>query len=178
VQLPDGACGSETPTRAIDADIVVDQVALGACFGGKPTSSFHPIDSRQSHFPGLAPKHPLQISNLISVQFRRPSAARSLMQTPQTRLFESLHPVRHGSWSISEYIRHLAAVHVAVGFKYPKVGVDRLVVRSEVSRHRIPHGKVRPVEILRLENSAGVERRQRLVGGRRCGRNRRRLEPS
>src|SRR5215469_5680000 len=44
VQLPDAACGSETPTRAIDADIVVDQVALGACFGGKPTSSFHPID--------------------------------------------------------------------------------------------------------------------------------------
>ncbi len=58
---------------------------------------------------------------------------------------------------------------VAVGFKDPEVGVDRVVVRAGVSRHGIPHGKVRPLEILRLQNHAGVERRQRLVDDRRRG---------
>ena len=61
------------------------------------------------------------------------------------------------------------SICVAVGFKNPEVGVDRVAVRAGVSRHGIPHGKVRPLEILRLENHAGVERRQRLVGDRRCG---------
>ena len=58
VQLPDAACGSETPTRAIDADIVVDQVALGACFGGKPTSSFHPIDFQTIPLHWACPEAP------------------------------------------------------------------------------------------------------------------------
>ena len=58
---------------------------------------------------------------------------------------------------------------VTVGFKDPEVGVDRVVVRAGVSRHGIPHGKVRSLEILRLQNHAGVECRQRLVGDRRCG---------
>src|SRR5580700_9040504 len=42
--------------RAVDADIVADQVALGACFVGKPTSSFHPIDfqSIRRHWACLA----------------------------------------------------------------------------------------------------------------------------
>jgi hypothetical protein len=48
VQLPDEACGSETPTRAVDADIVADQVALGACFVGRvsPENALFPRNTR------------------------------------------------------------------------------------------------------------------------------------
>ena len=38
------------------------------------------------------------------------------------------------------------------GSKDPEVGVDCVVVRGGVSRHRIPHGKVGPLEILQLQN--------------------------
>lgn len=57
---------------------------------------------------------------------------------------------------------------VAIGFKDPEIGINRVVVRAEVSRHGIPYGKVGSLEILGLQNCAGVERRQRLLG-RRCG---------
>jgi hypothetical protein len=58
---------------------------------------------------------------------------------------------------------------VTIGLKDPEVGVDRVVVKAGVSRHGIPHGKVGPLEILRLQNLAGVERLQRLVDDRRRG---------
>src|SRR4029077_6128099 len=61
-----------------------------------------PWISRQSHVTGLASEYPLQISNLMSIQFRRPSATGSLMQTSETLFLESLHPVGHRSWSVSE----------------------------------------------------------------------------
>src|SRR5262249_7433166 len=47
----------------------------------------------------------------------------------------------------------------------PSLG--RSLVGAEVSRHGIPQSEVRPLEILRLENNASVERWQRFVGNRR-----------
>jgi hypothetical protein len=58
VRSPGAACGSETPTAAADAGIVVDRVAHGASFASKPTSFFHPIDFLKSPLHWACPEAP------------------------------------------------------------------------------------------------------------------------
>jgi hypothetical protein len=53
----------------------------------------------------------LQIGELVGIQFGRPAAASSLLQTRQAFLVELLNPVGHGARRIAQQLSHLAAVH-------------------------------------------------------------------